>query len=330
MNILISGATGFIGRHLLKKLLYEGHTCRCLVRHTDNSDPIFYGDNVELFLGNVTDIKSLNNVGKDIDVAYHLASAGLVASISGKDYETAFDINVKGTKNFAEACALNGVKRFIHFSSTAAIGLIRRSTIDESTPCHPKSPYQRSKHESEIVALEIGRKFGIEIIVLRPCMVYGPGGKREFLKFCRLINMGIFPRIGLGKNLTPIVHVRDVVQAAVKALHKGRDGEIYLIASLRSYPMGELFQHICEGLGVKRIYFYIPLWFAVSIAFFLEQVSGIAGKEPIVSRTNIISTATGRVFVISKAKTELCYNPKIDIGQGIWETTDWFKDSNLL
>ncbi len=330
MNILISGATGFIGSHLLRKLLHEGHTCRCLVRHTDSLDSIFHRNNIEIFEGDVIDLQSLNDIGKDIDVAYHLAGSGHVTSVLEKDYEQAFDINVRGTKNFAEACAHNGVKRLIHFSSTAAMGLIRLSTIDETTLCRPRSPYQRSKHESELVALEAGVRFGMEVIVFRPCMVYGPGGKGEFLKFCRLINRGIFPRIGLGKNLTPIVHVKDVIQAAVKALYKGRGGEVYLIASEKSPPLEEIHRFICDGLNIRRHYFYVPVWVAYVIAFFLERMSPLTGKEPVVSRTNVVSTVTGRVFDISKARKELSYQPQTDIKKGIGETVIWFKKEKLI
>ena len=167
-----------------------------------------------------------------------------------------------------EACGRDGVKRFIHFSSTAAMGLIKLSVIAETVPCQPKTLYQKSKYESEIAAFETGKKFGMEVIVLRPCMVYGPGGKGEFLKFCRLIKKGIFPRIGLGKNLTPIVHVFDVVQAAVNALDKGRAEELYLIASETSPRLADIFDAITEALKIRRIYFYVPLWVAYCIAFF--------------------------------------------------------------
>ncbi len=106
------------------------------------------------------------------------------------------DMNVKGTKALLVACGEAGVGRFIHFSSTAAMGLIKAEKIDESIPCNPQTPYQKSKCQSERVALEVGKQLSIEVIVLRPCMVYGPGGKGEFHKFYRLIRRGVFPRVG--------------------------------------------------------------------------------------------------------------------------------------
>jgi len=259
-----------------------------------------------------------------------LAGAGHVSSISSKGYEESFNINVKGTRNLVRACGLNSVRRIIHFSSTAAMGLIRRPKIDETSKCRPRTPYQKSKYASEIAALQEGKKYGMEVIVLRPCMVYGPGCKGEFLKFCRLVNMGIFPRIGLGKNLTPIVHVNDVVQAAAKSLQKGRSGEVYLIASRESLPLQDVHRFICAGLNVRRPYFYIPVWLAYMTAFFIERVCIITGKEPLVSRMNITSTITGRTFDIQKAMKELSYRPEMAFGKSIAHTAAYFKAALAL
>jgi nucleoside-diphosphate-sugar epimerase len=330
MKILISGATGFIGSYLLARLLDEGHGCRCLVRRTENLAAVFDNDNVELFQGDVIDASSLENIGKHIDIAYHLAGAGHVAAVSEEDSKAAFDVNVKGTRNFIEACALAGVKRFIHFSSTAAMGLIRAPKIGETMPCRPVTPYQISKYKGELTALEAGKRLGIEVVILRPCMVYGPGGKGEFLKFCGLIKRGLFPKIGMGKNLTPIVHVRDVVQAAANAMHKGGGGQIFLIASERSYPMAEIHKAICEALNISRFYPYVPVWLAYLAAFLMEQIAKGSGKAPIVSRMNIFSTTTGRVFDIRKAMQTLSYQPHVDLHLGIAETISYFKTDSLL
>lgn len=330
MNILLTGATGFIGRHLVENLVNEGHFCRCLVRQVVGLESVFYRTNVSLFVGDITDPNSLKDIGKDIDVAYHLAGAGHVSSVSSKGYEESFNINVNGTRNLMRSCGLNSVRRVIHFSSTAAMGLIRRPKIDETIKCRPRTPYQRSKYASEMAALQESRKCGIEVIILRPCMVYGPGGKGEFLKFCRLVNLGIFPRIGLGKNLTPIVHVNDVVQASVKALQKGKSGEVYIIASHESPPLQDIHRYICAGLDIRRPYFYIPVWLAYLTAFFLERVCLITGNEPLVSRMNITSTITGRTFDIQKAMKDLSYCPEMALETSIAHTARYFKAASVL
>lgn len=330
MNILITGATGFIGRHLLKALVKDGHRCRCLVRSPSNVDELFNHSKIELFEGDVTEHDSLKDVGEGIDVAYHLAAAGHVASVSEEDYKAFFKLNVHGTKNIIEACGRDGVRRFIHFSSTAAMGLIKLPKIDETVPCQPQTPYQKSKYQSELAAFETGKKFGMEVIVFRPCMVYGPGGKGEFLKFCRLIKKGVFPRVGLGQNLTPSVYVLDVVEVAVNALYKGKGRQVYIIASDSSPPLIDIHRSITKALGIKRIYYYVPLWVAYLGAYLLEKLATARNIPPIVSRKNIISVVTGRVFSISKASNELAYKPKSRIETAVQETIRWYQKMHYI
>lgn len=330
MNILITGATGFIGRHLLQRLIEEGHHCRCLARSFANVDSLFGHLQVELFEGDVTKPETLKDVGKGIDTAYHLAAAGHVASVSEQDYRAFFNLNVNGTRNIADACGKSGVRRFVHFSSTAAMGLIKLPKIDETVSCQPQTPYQKSKYQSELAALETGKKFGMEVIVFRPCMVYGPGGKGEFLKFCKLVRKGLFLRVGLGRNLTPIVHVSDVVQAAANALDRGRAGEVYLIASNTSPPLSDIFRYITSALKIKRVYYYVPFRFAYCVAFLLERLAAVSGKTPVASRKNIVSTITDRIFSISKAQRELGYIPSKPLELGINETVKWFTELGLV
>ena len=105
------------------------------------------------------------------------------------------------------------------------MGLIKKPLVDETVACQPSTPYQMSKYESEKVVTEYSEQRQLPGVILRPCMIYGAGEAGEFLKICRLIKKGIFPKIGKGKNLTPIVHVSDVVQAAILSGEKGKPGE---------------------------------------------------------------------------------------------------------
>lgn len=333
MTILVTGATGFIGRHLVQGLLAKGFRCRCLIRNpvTLADDELFQNPGIEVHKGDVTAPKTLADVGDGVDVVYHLAAAGHVAAVSEEAERAFFAMNVDGTKNLIEACAEAGVRRFIHFSSTAAMGITGEPLMDETTVCQPQTPYQKSKYASEQIALEMGRTHGLEVLVLRPCMVYGPGGQGEFLKFCRLIKKGVFPRVGLGENLTPIVHVDDdVVAAALGAMEGGRGGEVYLVASEKSYPMKELFCAIIHALRIRRAYLYVPVWAAYLAAWAIETMSTATGRPPVVARKNIISTAMDRTFDISKATQDLGYKPTAELGKGAEETIFYFREEGLV
>jgi nucleoside-diphosphate-sugar epimerase len=329
MKVLVTGGTGFVGRHLVRALIEKGALVKMLVRKTSSLEE-FKNIGVEFIQGDITDRGPLDGIARDIDIVYHLAAMGHVSAISEAAYREFFEINVNGTQNLAKECCHHRVNKFIHFSSTAAMGLIKKPLVDETVPCQPATPYQRSKYKSEELVQRYWKENGLPAVILRPCMIYGVGGGGEFLKFCRLIKKGFFPKIGRGKNLTPIVHVRDVVQAAMQAKEKGKPGEIYLIASNMSYEMDEIRRLIAKYLGVVKPYPYVPYKVAIIGAYGLEMMAKLFKFVPVVTSRNIESTVTDRVFSISKARAELGYLPKVDLEDGIKETIVWYKDNRYV
>lgn len=329
MKVLVTGGTGFVGRHLIRALIEKGASVRMLVRKSSNTDE-FRNCAVELVRGDVTNRDSLNGIAKATDIVFHLAAMGHVSAVTEAAYKTFFDINVRGTQNIVEECCRHKVKKFIHFSSTAAMGLINQPVVDETVLCQPTTPYQRSKFESEKIIEYKFKELGFPGLVLRPCMIYGPGGTGEFLKFCRLIKKGFFPKIGRGKNLTPMVHVNDVVSASILAAGKGKPGETYLIMSNRSFEMDEIRSLIAKHLGVHKPYIYVPFPVAAIGAYILETVAKLFNFTPVVMSKNIKSTVTDRTFSIVKATKELGYIPETDLDRGIEETIDWYRKNGYL
>jgi len=326
MKTLVTGATGFVGVHLVSDLAERGAPCRCLVRPTSDRSKLAGLPGVEFFEGDVTEPETLAGLAEGVRTVFHLCAEGHVSAISKEAHRRFVDVNVGGTRNVLKECARSGVERFVHFSSTAAMGLIKKPLVDETDPPQPRTPYQKSKLESERVALGFCRDGRVPVIVLRPCMIYGLGGKGEFHKMCELMRRGRFPRVGFGKNLTPIVHVSDVVQAALKAAERGRPGEVYLVTSARFYPLAELRQHVLRAYGVSRHYWYVPKALMYVGAWMAELVARVRGRPPIVTVRNIASTVWDREFSIEKARRELGYEPQMGIAEGIAETVKWFQE----
>lgn len=326
MRVLVTGGTGFVGRYLVQELISRHSMCRLLVRPNSNTEGLAYKENVELWTGDITRPETLQGISEGIDDVYHLAAEGNVSAISETAYQRFVAMNVDGTKNLITECSKNKeIKKFVHFSSTAAMGLIKKKMVDESYVPQPVTPYQKSKLESEMMALRLGEKLGVPIVIVRPCMIYGANGKGEFLKTCTLMRKGLFPRVGLGENLTPLVHVKDVVQGAIKASENGLPGEVYLLASERSISMTELRNLVVDAWGTKAMYPYVPVWFMMFVAWCFEMLGRVTGKPPIATRRNIASTVWDLVFSIEKAKRELGYHPQVSFQEGVPETVRWFK-----
>ena len=325
MNILITGATGFIGSNLTKRLSAQGYHCRCLVRNIQKAKEVFKEyNNIEFVVGDITKPQTLTGIEKNIDVVFHLAAHGHVAAASEEAYKKFTNINVSGTENLIKQCIKGNIKKFFHFSSTAAVGLIPDILVDESTIPNPKTPYQKSKLASESIVNTFIEKENFPAIIFRPCMVYGIGGYGEFYKFVRLVKKGVMPKIGFKKKLTPIVHVDDVVQACIKGISDAKTGETYFICGNKSYPFDDIINHIKDALNTHKLTIFTPLSLVLLGAFLLEQVAKITHKTALVTRQNIKSTVADRRFSIEKAKKDFNYEPEVSLKKSIQEVVEWY------
>jgi nucleoside-diphosphate-sugar epimerase len=323
---LITGGTGFVGRHLTRALLERGEACRLLVRSTSDTAEFDGRPGIEVRVGDTTDPATLEGLACGVQRVYHLAAAGHVAAQSEQAYRTFVRMNVTGTEHVVRACATEHIEKFVHFSSTAAMGLIRNTLTDENDRPAPVTPYQRSKLASERAALDLGAELGVPVVVVRPCMIYGVGGHGEFRKISSLMRRGLFPKLGRGKNLTPLVHVSDVVQGAIKAADKGRPGEVYLLASDRSIELDRMRELVMATWGSRAPYPYVPVWAMHLAGGVFEWWAKVRGTTPLATRQNIASTVWDREFSIAKARGELGYEPAVTFEQGIAETITWFKE----
>lgn len=330
LRVLVTGATGFVGTHIIPVLQSKGYDVTCLVRNREKAKSSL-PDNVIFWEGDVTQADSLRGIADGIDYVIHLAAVGHVSAVSDEAFRRFVETNEKGTKNlvneFAESKQL---KRFIHFSSTAAMGAVRAKIQNEESVPNPVTPYQKSKKRSEEIIVEAYKEKEFPGIILRPCMIYGPGGYGEFYKFCTLMKKGLFPKVGLGKNLTPLVYIDDVVEAAVLAMERGAVGEIYIIASSQSVPLDYLRDYIVGSIGINPPYIYVPCIVAVLGARCIEMLSRFTHREPIVTYRNIKSTITDRVFDITKSEEQIGYRPRIFCEDGVKTTIRWYKEIGAI
>lgn len=328
MKTLVTGGTGFIGRYLIAELKSQGKEIRCLVRQPD-AELSELG--IEQIKGDITDAPSIKGIAEGVETVFHLAAAGHVGAMTQEAYEHFHSMNVVGLGNLLEELrGSSTIRKIVHFSSTAAMGLIE-GTASEESECNPTTPYQKSKRESEETALSYFRDYNLPVVVIRPSMVYGPGDRnKEFLSMCKLVKSGVFPVPAKVDALTPLVYVTDVVQGAILTAEKGRPGDVYLLTGDNAYPVVDLARRIGSELGVRQSGIYVPRWAMTLAAAVTEKIFGIIGKPPIMSRQRVSSIFADRSFDITKAETELGYKPQVTLEEGIARTIGWFKEQKLI
>jgi nucleoside-diphosphate-sugar epimerase len=329
MKVLVTGGTGFIGSHLVDALVKRGYDVRCLVRKTSRVD-FLNKLNVELIYGDIMNMYSLEKAVEDADVVYHLAGGGDVSAISKEGYVKLRNLNARGTENLLKACSLSDIRKFILFSSVSAIGVIKDIVVDEKTSCKPETPHELANYESEQIALKYCQKNKIPLVIIRPTHVYGPRDVKEILKMCKLIKKHIFPIIGRGDNVLPIVYVENLVQATILAgERKSNINEIYIITD-EEHTINEIVHTIAKELDIKIWGEHIPLSLAKIGIGLIEYLSKIFNITPPFNLKREDSITSNRLYNISKAKKELGYEPKVDLTEGIKRTINWYKQNGYL
>ena len=236
IKVAITGATGFIGQHLVNALCRdEKYSCRLIVRNEAKARKVFQplADKLEFFVADISDVDALNGCFQTCDVVVHLAAL-VTHTATLKD---ALEINKTGTANLICEAEKAGITKFIHFSSTAAIGELK-GHITEETECKPIMSYQIAKYESEQVCLEAYQKRGFPVVIVRPSMIYGEGTLQDLFTISRIAKMfHMFPIVGRGENLSPALYISDMIQALILLIEKGKPGEIYNVSSEESYSI---------------------------------------------------------------------------------------------
>lgn len=309
MKVLVTGGTGFIGKHLLKALVSQGYKVEVLVRKTEDQEKVKkFG--AKAILGNLGDLKSLRKIVSRVDICYHLAAIRNDWGYSWKDYS---QDNVEATRNLLTA--LSGqLKHFIFISSVKA--------------SHPTTLYGKSKLQAEKIVLEFFSKKSLPLTIIRPAIVYGPEDSYSGMmpKLIRLIKNGRFLMVGDGENRLHLVYINDLVQAFLLAAKRLGQGKIYTIASEKPLKLKDLVNLISNELKVKILPLKIPIVFAKITGMILEKIYPLLSKnEPLVTR-NKVETITGdHIYDISYAKKELGFSPQVDYPEGIKKTINWYK-----
>jgi len=325
---LITGATGFIGKHLATALTKRERKLKCLVRKTSRIK-FLEQLGAELVYGDLNDINSLKTALHDVDTIYH--AAGEVFAAQEENY---YRVNVSGLKNLLEACSNASVKKLIHFSSSSATGPNpqRDVPVTEDSPCRPITPYGMSKLEGEKVICQLSKQYHIPIIIIRPPLVYGPGVSQSsrVLMFLNLINKGLFRTIGDGNNLVSLCYIDNLIHGLLLAeAEKKAEGQIYFLSDSRPYTVNEIATTIAQEQGNPIPAAHIPLWAATPLSMGLGILSKLFGFNSPLTRNTVKELKNNWFVDISKAQKELGYQPRVEFKDGVRKTVEWFYNEYL-
>ncbi len=315
-RVLITGANGFIGSALSERLLPEGF----LVRAAYRSQPKLVAEEIEMVVvGDINVQTDWQKALKDIDIVIHLAARVHVMQESASNPLAEFKkINTEGTLNLATQAAKAGVRRLIFFSTIKVHGEQTEKIYAASDQVNPQDPYAFSKWLAEQGLQEIRKNTGLEIVIIRPPLVYGPKVKGNFLRLINLANKGFPIPLASVKNKRSMVGIDnlcDLIKTVI--LHEKADGEVFLVSDGQDLSTPELIQYIARCLEKPSRLFPFP----VSWLYFF---AALVRKKPEVERL------CGSLQVdIEKNREILGWQPPYSVEHGIGKTVadflEWSK-----
>ena len=326
MRVMVTGATGLVGSHLVERLIERGDEVHALIRNRAKAKPIEQLGAI-LVEGDLTDSESLLNAMDNFDVVYHCAAQ--VALPHQGDREHIISTNVKGTQDMLNACIAKNVSRFVYVSSVAVYGGSTDMSITEEHAYDIHGLYSESKVRAEEAVLDIVANNSIEWVMLRPCVIYGPRDFNFLPQFIDSFSGSFFPLIDGGKAIMDLVYVSDVCEALILAgTTPHANGQTYNVTDGGTYTV----EHIVETMGAVMDRPFrsvsIPAWLALIFAAISQTISKLInpGKETLISTDGVKTISKNHHYNNQKIVSELGFQPEVNLRDGLKMTLDWYTE----
>jgi len=324
MKVAITGANGLVGVNLALQLINQGHQVKGLYYHSKNGIESL---NMLTVKGDINDYKAMESFVKDTDVIFHCAAA---ITISNTPYKELYRTNVEGTKNVFNAALKAGAKTFVYFSSIHALEQKKGVGCDEHCPLalHSGFLYEKTKALAQ-QWLQQQKDKGIKIVIINPTAIIGPNDYRPSLIGEFILNTARKKIPVLIKGGYNWVDVRDVVNTAINAVTRGKNGDHYLVGG-QWESLINMTKMIEKTIHEKIPVRVVPLWLAWAGLPFLRFWSFIHGKTPLYTSDSLkILNSSNKKINYQKAITELGHQPR-PLENTLKDTINWFKQNNYL
>jgi dihydroflavonol-4-reductase len=325
-KVLVTGATGFTGGALARRLASHNAPVRALVRDQARAAPL--ADlGVEIVKGDLCDPASLRQAMRGVDVVYHIAALYRQQGVEPRLFR---EVNATAVQHLLDAGIEAGVSRFVHCSTVGVHGDVKQPPAAEDAPFAPGDLYQESKLEGERMAARYMAQRRLPITIFRPAGIYGPGDLR-FLKLFRGIKRGRFPMIGDGRTLWHGVYIDDLVDGIVRCGTVDQAvGETFILGGPEYTTLNELIALVTDAVDASPPRLRIPLAPVYAAAAVCEAICRPLGLEPPLHRRRVDFFTKSRAFDIAKARRELGYAPQVSIREGVARTGAWYAEQGLL
>jgi nucleoside-diphosphate-sugar epimerase len=327
MRVLVTGGTGFIGSHLVDRLLEEGHQVRCIVRRASKRDwlaskPV---DLVECH--QIADPTLLRLAVRGVDLVFHVLGTLVAPSL-----EAFRQVNVEPVRMLLDACQGEALKRFVLVGSLGAAGPTPSPTgrLSEADPCHPVSAYGQSKLEAEEVTWRYQGK--VPYTIVRLSAVYGPRDTSLLTLFRSASQRGFLPLIGRQAKTLSLGHVRDIVDGLYQAgIAAASLNETYFLSSEEVYSFEEIRATLQRVMGKPVSLRIIPGFVVWGMKLRADMLARLFGKHTLLNRDRLSTLCYPRwVCDVAKARSHFGYRQTVPLEGGFRETYEWYRDNRWL
>lgn len=325
-TVLVTGASGFTGGHLALGLRSRGQRVRAFVRDTGRAQALTAAG-IELVEGDLKDRAALERAVAGVRLVYHIAAIYRQAGIPASEYRA---VNVEAVGALADAARKAGVVRLVHCSTVGVHGDVERPPAGEDAPFRPGDVYQRTKLAGEQIARAAGRDGGLEVVIVRPTGIYGPGDRR-LLKLFRGVARRRFVTLGRGAIFYHLTYIDDLVEGfRLCGEVPAAAGRTYILAGAEVTTLNELVKTIAEEAGVRAPRLHLPVWPFWLAGALCEAACAPLRLEPPLYRRRVDFFTKSRAFDISRARREIGYTPCVGLREGIRRTLAWYRERGWI